>query len=232
MDTLLNILRQSSLFSGVSNELLKTIFKHSTKRTVEVDSYFFMQGDKASHAYVLIEGLVKMLQVTPDGHQIALRIMTPGQTFGGIALIDPPEGYPASALAMEDSAALAWDTRTLRELVSKEPAISINTMQIMHRYIQELQERQRALVSQRVEQRIARTLLKLAAQSGKKTETGVLIDMPLTRQDVAEMSGTTLYTVSRTLKEWERNGILETGREKVLIRAPHDLVRIAEDLQD
>jgi CRP-like cAMP-binding protein len=226
----LDLIRQSSLFHAVNQDTLLLIQKKSLDRSVEEGEYFFLQGDKATHAYVLTQGRVKMLEISPDGSQVALRIITPGQTFGGIALLNPPEGYPASALAMEDSAALVWDTQSLRELVEIDPSISLNTMQIMHGYIQELQQRQHALVSQRVEQRIAHTLLKLASQSGKKTEKGVLIVIPLTRQDVAEMSGTTLFTVSRTLKEWERQGVLETGREKVLIRDPHGLVRIAEDL--
>lgn len=224
--------RHSALFGGAQPELLSLIVQHSVKRSVEEDGTFFMQEDEATHAYVLIEGRVKMLQLTPGGQQIALRIMTPGQTFGGIALLNPLNGYPATALAMEDSTALAWDTSTLRKLVALEPAISLNTMQLMHGYIRELQERQSALVSQRVEQRIARTLLKLAAQSGKKVDNGVLIDMPLTRQDVAEMSGTTLYTVSRTMSEWERQSLLSIGREQVLILDPHGLVRIADDLTD
>jgi CRP-like cAMP-binding protein len=103
-------------------------------------------------------------------------------------------------------------------------------MSLMHGYISELQERQKALVTDRVEQRIARILLKLAAQSGRKIDEGVLIDLPLTRQDIAEMSGTTLFTVSRTLNEWEREGLLEIGRERVVIREPHGLVSISDDL--
>jgi len=93
-----------------------------------------------------------------------------------------------------------------------------------------LQERQKALVTDRVEQRIARILLKLTAQSGRKIEEGVLIDLPITRQDIAEMSGTTLFTVSLTLNEWERGGLLEIGRERVVIRNPHGLVSISDDL--
>jgi CRP-like cAMP-binding protein len=156
--------------------------------------------------------------------------MTPGQTFGGIALLNPQAGYPATAQAVENSTALAWDTDQLRKLVEKEPSISINVMSLMHGYISELQERQKALVTDRVEQRIARILLKLAAQSGRKIDEGVLIDLPLTRQDIAEMSGTTLFTVSRTLNEWEREGLLEIGRERVVIREPHGLVSISDDL--
>lgn len=231
MDTdLIEWVRRSALFHGARPDLLNLILECSIKRAVEEGSTFFMQEDEATHAYILVEGRVKMLQVTPGGEQITMRIMTPGQTFGGIALFSPPGGYPVTALAMEDSAALAWDTAALRKLAALEPSISLNTMQLMHGYIRELQERQSALVSERVEQRIARTLMKLAAQSGKKVDNGVLIDIPLTRQDVAEMSGTTLYTVSRTMSEWERQGLLSIGRERVLILDPHGLVRLADDL--
>jgi CRP-like cAMP-binding protein len=224
------LVRQSSLFKDIRPEVFSQVLASGVLRSVEEDGFFFMQADPATHAYVLVEGRVKMIQLTPNGQQITLRIMTPGQTYGGIALLNPRAGYPATAQAVENSTAMAWDTQHLRELVEKEPNISLNVMGLMHGYISELQERQKALVTDRVEQRIARILLKLAAQSGTKIDQGVLIDLPLTRQDVAEMSGTTLFTVSRTLNEWERNGLLEIGRERVVICDPHGLVRIADDL--
>jgi CRP-like cAMP-binding protein len=225
-----DLVRQSSLFKEVSPDGFKQVIEAGVLRSIEEDGFFFMQGDPATHAYVLVEGRVKMIQITPNGQQITLRIMTPGQTYGGIALLNPRAGYPATAQAVEDSTALAWDTQHLRQLVEKEPSISLNVMSLMHGYISELQERQKALVTDRVEQRIARILLKLAAQSGKKIDDGVLIDLPITRQDIAEMSGTTLYTVSRTLNEWDRGGLLEIGRERVVICEPHVLVSIADDL--
>jgi len=224
------LVRQSSLFKDVNAEVFAQVLEASVIRSVEEDSFFFMQADPATHAYVLVEGRVKMIQITPSGQQITLRIMTPGQTYGGIALLNPRAGYPATAQAVEDSKAMAWDTQHLRQLVEKEPSISLNVMSLMHGYISELQERQKALVTDRVEQRIARVLLKLAAQSGKKIDEGVLIDLPITRQDIAEMSGTTLYTVSRTLNEWERSGLLDIGRERVVILEPHGLVSLADDL--
>jgi len=224
------IIRQSSLLKGVSPEGFEQALAIGVLRSIEEGGFFFMQTDPATHAYVLISGRVKMIQITPNGQQITLRIMTPGQNYGGIAMLNPESGYPATAQAVENSTAMAWDTAHLRKLAEKEPSISLNTMQLMHGYITELQERQKALVTERVEQRIARILLKLAAESGKKVDEGVLIDMPLTRQDVAEMSGTTLFTVSRTLSEWERNGLLKIGRGRVVIREPHGLVRISDDL--
>jgi CRP-like cAMP-binding protein len=224
------IVRQSNLFKDVDPDIFTQVMDTSLPRSVEEDGYFFMQGDPATHAYILIKGRVKMIQITPNGQQITMRIMTPGQTYGGIALLNPQAGYPATAQAVEDSTALAWNTARLRELVEKDPSISLNVMGLMHGYISELQERQKALVTDRVEQRIARILLKLAAQSGRKIDEGVLIDLPITRQDIAEMSGTTLFTVSRTLNEWERGGLLEIGRERVVIRDPHGLVSIADEL--
>lgn len=225
-----DLLRRSSLFRDLPPELLDLVQARGVHRSVEEGGYFFMQGDPATHAYVLLEGRLKMLQTTPAGQQIALRIILPGETFAGIALLNPEAGYPVTALAVEDSSALAWDTATLRDLMGRDPSIALNTMQLMHGYITEMHERYQALSTERVEQRIARTLLKLAAQSGRKVETGVLIGMALTRQDLAEMAGTTLYTVSRTLSEWERQGLLQLGRERVVIAEPHALVRIAEDL--
>jgi CRP-like cAMP-binding protein len=225
-----DLVRQSSLFQQVNPAVFEQVLACSVERSVEEGGYYFMQGDPATHAYVLAQGRVKMIQITPSGQQITLRMMTPGQTYGGIAVLNPRAGYPATALAVENSTALAWDTETLRALAEQEPRLSLNIMQLMHGYITELQMRQQALVSAKVEQRIARILLKLAAQSGKEVEEGVLIDMPLTRQDVAEMSGTTLFTVSRMLNEWERSGLLKIGRERVVICNPHGLVRIADDL--
>lgn len=224
------IVHQSSLFQGVSPGGLEQALTLGVMRSVKKGGFFFMQSDPAKHAYVLITGRVKMIQITPNGQQITLRMMTPGQTYGGIAMLNPGAGYPATAQAVENSTAIAWNTSHLRILAETEPSISLNTMQLMHGYITELQERQIALVTERVEQRIARILLKLAAESGKKVDEGVLIDMPLTRQDVAEMSGTTLFTVSRTLSEWERNGLIKIGRGRVVIREPHGLVKISNDL--
>ena len=229
-DTHRTLIRQASLFKDTSEAGFERVLQARVLRSMEADGFFFMQGDPASHAYVLLEGRVKMLQVTLNGQQIALRWITPGQTFGGIALLHPETGYPATAQAVEDSLAAAWNTESLHKLAVQETSVSFNAMQLMHGYILELQSRQQALVTGRVEQRIALILLKLAAQTGKKEPEGILIDMPLTRQDIAEMSGTTLFTVSRTLNDWERRGILQIGRARVVIREPHSLVKIAEDL--
>ena len=116
------LIRQSSLFKDVGSDVFAQVLETCIPRSVEEDGFFFMQGDAASHAFVLLEGRVKMLQITPNGQQITLRILTPGQTYGGIAILNPLEGYPATAQAMENSTALAWDTAHLRKLAEMEPS--------------------------------------------------------------------------------------------------------------
>ena len=91
-------------------------------------------------------------------------------------------------------------------------------------------DRYRELATERVEQRVARAIIRLTRQVGKRTEQGVLLDMPLSRQDLGEMTGTTLYTVSRIMSGWEQKGLISTGRERIVILNPHGLVTVAEDL--
>jgi CRP-like cAMP-binding protein len=114
--------------------------------------------------------------------------------------------------------------------MERYPQISLNGLRLIAGRFRELQDRYRELATERVEQRVARALVRLTRQVGKRTEEGVLIDLPLSRQDLGEMTGTTLYTVSRIMSRWEQAGLVVTGRERIVIRNPHGLVIIAEDL--
>jgi CRP-like cAMP-binding protein len=95
--------------------------------------------------------------------------------------------------------------------------------------VKEFQDRYRELATERVERRVAHALLRLAAQIGKSADGGTLIDLTLSRQDIAELTGTTIYTVSRILSGWESRGIIESGRERVLVRDRDALTSIADD---
>ena len=225
----LPILRQVALFAGLSDADLAPLAGAAGLRKVPEEGFFFLQGDPAEQIFVLVSGRVKMTQSNPDGQQVLLRIVSPNTLFGGIGMAQG-ELYPASAQAAAESTALTWSKTVMMGFVLRIPRLALNAMQLMAGHVQETQERFRQLATERVERRLARTLLRLASQTGRKTESGVLIDLPLTRQDLAEMSGTTLYTVSRILSGWEDKGLVLLGREQVTIRFPHGLVSIAEDL--
>jgi CRP-like cAMP-binding protein len=83
--------------------------------------------------------------------------------------------------------------------------------------------------TQQVERRVAHALLRLAKQAGRKVDDGIEIDFPISRQDIAEMTGTTLHTVSRTLSAWEQQGLIESGRQRIVLRDPHRLFGLAEE---
>jgi CRP-like cAMP-binding protein len=219
-----------SLFSGLAEHELATIARAAQLRHSKADHFFFFQDDLATAFYLLLEGRVRIVQSTPEGHQVILRMIGPNELFGGVAFLGDVR-YPASAQALTPSTALVWSGEIMERLMEQHPKIAFNLLQIVARRLQELQERFRELVTDRVERRVARTLLRLVRQAGRKVEDGILIDFPLSRQDLAEMAGTTLFSVSRILSGWEKQGFIKTGRQQILITSPHTLVTIAEDLE-
>lgn len=221
-------LRQVSVFQNATDDDLRLIAAHSIERSIEEGEFFFFQGDPATYFYVLISGRAKLMQTNPAGQQVNLRTINEWQMFGALGAVRENATYPATAQALEQSTALAVKSDYLHELMQTRPYLSFDLMQLMTTYIQEMQQRYRELATEKVERRIARALLRLAAQMGVKMDGG--IELAFTRQDLAEMSGTTLYTVSRILSDWERQGLVEAGRERVLIRNPHGVVSIAEEL--
>jgi CRP/FNR family transcriptional regulator, nitrogen oxide reductase regulator len=223
-------LRRVAVFQDATDDDLQLILHKSITRTLEEGAFFFFQGDTAKYLYVLLSGQVKLLQGNAAGQQVNLRTIYPWQMFGALGAVRDEATYPATAQALEDSEALAISSLALKGMLPSRPYLSLGLMQIMTAYIQEMQARYRELATERVQQRIARTLLRLASQSGQKAAGGV--ELSLSRQDLAEMSGTTLYTVSRVLAEWERDGLIDSGREQVRILQPHGLVRVAEGLSE
>ena len=221
-------IRETELFKGISPPDFEKIFRLAQQKKIEEGAFFFMEGDPVSAIFLMIEGKVKLVQVTPQGQQVIHGYVGKGEVFGLVTALDLPS-YPVSAQAVIDSLALYWYKRDIDRLTESYPRISRNINRILAQKILVYQDRIRELATQRVERRIARTLLRLAQQIGRKTASGVLIDMPLTRQDMAEMTGTTLFTASRTLKQWESKGLIYSKRGKVIIRYPHGLVSIAED---
>jgi CRP/FNR family transcriptional regulator, nitrogen oxide reductase regulator len=222
-------LRQVIVFQNATDDDLKLVLQNSLVRSIEEGGFFFFQGDSADHLYVLTHGQVKLMQAGPDGQQVNLRTIYPWEMFGALGAVHGAEArYPATAEALEDSSALAIQAAFFKEIMQTRPDLSTGLMQLMTSYIQEIQSRYRELATEHVEQRIARALLRLTSQSGQKANEG--IELALSRQDLAEISGTTLYTVSRVLADWERQFLVGTGRERVRIINPHGLVKIAEGL--
>ncbi|MDX9993015.1 MAG: Crp/Fnr family transcriptional regulator [Anaerolineales bacterium] len=224
-------LRRVAVFDGSSDADIKAVARLGILRTVEEDGFFFMQGDPAEYLYIMLNGRAKLCQIALDGQQVNLRTLNPNELFGAVGAVEKNAPYPACAQALQDSSAIAIPSDPFHTLLEQRPHLSFGLMKLMTSYIQEMQDRYRESVTEKVEQRIARVLLRLAGQTGKRVEQGVRIELPFSRQDLAEMAGTTLYTVSRTLSAWEKQGLIATGRERVTLTHPHAVMRLAEGLE-
>lgn len=154
----------------------------------------------------------------------------PGDIIGLVVAVTG-QPYPGSAEVIEDAELIALPGDSMWQLMNETAPLAVRVLKLVAARLHESQNRIRELSVERVQQRIARSLLRLAQQLGVKEADGAIrLDMRLSRQDIAQMNGTTLETVSRTLTAWERDSIVDAGREQVVILKPHALVLIAEDL--
>lgn len=222
-------LHQVDVLKDAPLEDLNLIVEKSILRSVEEDEFFFFQGDTASYAYILVTGRVKLVQSNPAGQLVNLRTIKQWEMFAALGAIRENAMYPVAAQALEASSALAIESKLLNEMMQTRPYLNMGLMQLMTGYIQEMQTRYRELATEKVERRLALTILRLASQIGIKS--GESIELPLSQQDIAEATGSTIFTVSRTLSEWEKRGLIETGRGRIVMRNPHGLVEIAEGIE-
>jgi len=216
-----------ALFAGLAPAALDEILREARSVRHPKDSAVFEQGGEPHSFFLLLHGHVRAMKTTPAGDQVTVRYVVAGEVFGVAVAIGLP-AYPASALAVVDSVVLAWPSSAWPRLVALHPALATNALQTVGSRLQEATTRVVEMATEQVERRIAHALLRLVKQAGRKVETGVQIDFPITRQDVAEMTGTTLHTVSRILSAWEQEGLVESGRQRIVLRDPHRLYGIAE----
>jgi CRP-like cAMP-binding protein len=221
----------SRIFDGLTAEDARAWLQESSVRDVKRGHALARQGDPAAAFYLVEAGLLKLVQDTPDGHEVIVRFVREHEPFGGVVALDGAT-YPVTALAVEPTRVRGWTKDRLRVLLEQYPQVRTNIMREMSAHMTDALTRVRELTTERVGQRLAHTLLRLMRQCGRSTAEGVLIEHPLTRQELAELSGTTLYTVSRTLSQWQADGILQSSHRHLLIRAPQrldDLAHTAEE---
>jgi CRP-like cAMP-binding protein len=227
-DTCLTV-RQCALFTDLNESACQTIIQAGRSYTLPQGAFFFHQGDESRMLYVIVEGRVKLTKVTADGQQVIVNVFGPGEGLGIIVALNQTP-YPVSAEVVEECTAVGWERDLIIELMSQNAQLALNGMALVGKRFTQMQSQFEELATQRVEQRVARTILRLVRQFGRRTDEGVLIDMSLTREDIAQMAGTNLYQVSRILSRWEQAGYIATARRQVTLCKAHEIVAIAEDL--
>lgn len=214
-------------FEGIAPDDLDRILAYARALRIAKDAAIFEQDFEAESFFVLLDGRVRVVKTTPDGQQVIVRYIVPGELMG-IAHAIGRDTYPASAIAVVDCVLLAWPGRLWPEFAAAYPTFGMNTYRTVGARLQDVQTQVVEMATQQVERRVAHALLRLVGQSGRKTDDGILIDFPISRQDIAEMTGTTLHTVSRLLTAWEERGLVKSGRKQVSVTEPHRLMLLAE----
>ncbi len=196
------------------------------------DETLFHEGDPPAAAYIIETGQVKRVKHSDVGKDLILEVAGPGTLLGEMAvLFDQP--YDVSAQALDEVAAWRISAPDFRRLVADGfagPALAAAVMATLSRRLREAQREILSLAVERVERRIARTLLKLAGTVGHREGRTFVLDLPLTRQDIAEMTGTTVETTIRVMSQWRRAGIVDTIDSQIVLLDPHRLITICEEL--
>lgn len=186
----------------------------------------FNEGLPVERFFLLLDGHIRVIRTTPGGDQIIALHIAPGQLFGiGAAL--GRTTYPATAMTADDCLALAWPNRLWSIFTERYDSFATESYKVVGERVGEMNNRIVELATQQVEQRVACAVLRLVTQTGRKVDGGIEIGLPITRQNISDMTGTTLHTVSRLLSAWERDGIVLSERRKITVTAPHRLVLLS-----
>lgn len=222
-----SLLTQLPPFSRLDRKQIRTILDQASVRRYEAGAHIFDEGDPAERFFMLLDGYVRVVRVTPTGEQVTALHIPAGQLLG-IARAIGRDTYPATAVAAADAIALSWPTRLWDSFVSDYDGFATETYRTLGHRVGEMNNRIVELATQQVEQRVANALLRLISQAGRKVEDGIEIDFPITRQDLSELTATTLHTVSRLLSAWERQGLVASRRKRITVCDPHALVVLSQ----
>jgi CRP-like cAMP-binding protein len=221
------ILAQSELFWGASPATLQVAQSTAYRKQYATGETIFHQGDAATKLYAVASGRLRAIQTTSEGQQVIIRYMGPGE-IAGYAALAGGDTHPGTVTAVGDCDLAGWSSAAIRQIMLDDPAVALNAVALLGSRYRDMQIRLRELSTERVEQRIAHAVLRLAERAGRHTGRGIEIAFPVSRQDLAEMSGTTLHTVSRTISAWEEQGIMDCGRRCVIVVKPDALAAIGE----
>jgi CRP-like cAMP-binding protein len=225
---MVQIVKSVPLFLSLTPQDWESVADMLIGRCYPKDAYIFHAGDPPEALYIVWIGQVKILRHSEEGRDIVLDVIGPGHMFGEMAVFDGAP-YSASAQAMEDVAVVAILRPDFFRLLEKYPSVALAVISELSRRLRNANDLVHSLAVERVERRIARMLLKLAAATAQRNTNGLVIDLPLTRQDIADMTGTTVETAIRVMSRFRKQGLITTERGRVVILDPEGLRNVAEE---
>jgi CRP-like cAMP-binding protein len=211
-----------ALFAGLPDDVVSTILASGTLRAFRAGATLCRRGDPARSMFLVRSGRAKFVRTTADGQEVIVHWLSPGDCFGIGSLLAGPARYMGTAVTLQEGRAYVWDGRVLQAAAARHPRLAQNALTIVLAYFKEFGDRHVALLSATAEQRLARTLTQLSVTSGRVLPSGVEID--ITNRDLGSLADVGVYTVSRQLRDWAREGHLVKHRQRILVRRPEALL--------
>lgn len=222
----IEIICRIPVFRGLGREDCGRLAAVARIERVEKGRTLFSEGDPSDIFYILIEGRVKIFKVTPDGRDVILGIFDPGEPLGAVAVYRAVD-YPATAETLEESTVLAIPRRDLFKLLETYPTLTRGLLGALSLRLMELAGRLADLTGGRLEARFARLFLKLADSMGQQRAGVVFVPLHLSRQELADFTGTTIETTIRIMSRWGKNGLVATEKDGFRIPDRAELEKIA-----
>lgn len=212
------VLKNSQIFSSLSDAERKEIASLFEMVTFRNNEIIFSEGDPSEKFYIVAEGNVKIMKHTMVGKDVILELMSPGDIFGGVAVLDK-KPYPASAQAMESTTSIRISRTNLLKIMEEYPVLKLEIVRYFSDKLRDAHEMLKNIATERVEKRVAALLLKLSEKVGVRSDGFTKIDFPLTRQEIAEMVGTTVETCIRTMSKLQKMGVVRSSSGRISIKA-------------
>ena len=202
------VVKKSFIFSRLSEDELAELASLAVERSFTAGEFIFWEEDAPDWFYIVAEGQVKALKHSSSGKEFIIAFFGPGEMFGEVAVFEN-KPYPASAQSMADTRVLGIRREDFLAFLASRPHVALRIINVLGGRLREAQSRLRDFAGERVEQRLARTLLMLSSKLGPT--------LPFTRQEIADMAGTTTETAIRFMSRLKNGGIIRSLRGKTII---------------
>lgn len=216
MDLRLKILGRLPFFIDLNPSELMMINQRFNSLGFKKDEFIYFSGDPAERMFVVAEGKIKLFQPGFERRNVLLNILLEGDLFGNLTVFGSST-YTDTAQSLTSSCILSISSQSFGEILKEFPSLAIKSLQVMEKRLIAANKRVFEISTLPAEKRIVVTLLTLVEKVGKQTNQGVLIDAPISREDLAEMTATTPETVSRVMSQFQSSGVIESGRKWISI---------------